>query len=377
LAWNEEEAIGPALVSLFGQSLFAWLEAKNARCEILCVTNGCSDRTAAVAEEVCQAQSESHPHRASFSARVCDIQQRGKNNAWNLFVHQLSRREAEYLVLMDGDIVLQHPDTLLNMYRALEKNDEAAIATDCPIKNVAFKRRKGLRDLASLAASQTTQAAPAQVTGQLYCIRTPVARNIHLPRDLVACEDGFIKSLVCTYFLTRESTPERIVQAENASHVFEAYTSLRDLLRNQKRQIIGQTIVHILVDKHLSTLSLDEKLNLAETIQEKEVSDPPWLKRLIGTHLRETRFFWRLYPNLLSSRFIRLRRLRGLRKALYLPMAVVGTTVTLVGAWMARRFLVKGYTDYWPDTRSPGLKDFAGLNNAKPREAALARLTTN
>jgi glycosyltransferase involved in cell wall biosynthesis len=371
LAWNEEEAIGAALRSLFAQSLLAKLDAKNARCEILCVTNGCTDNTPAVAAEICESESDRHPNRSAFSARLCDITQRGKNNAWNLFVHQLSRKEAEYLILMDGDIVLQHPDTLWNMYQALQANHDAAITTDCPIKDVVFKKRKGLHDLASLAASGMTRSAAAQVTGQLYCIRSAVARNIYLPRDLVACEDGFIKSLVCTYFLTRESTPERVVQAESASHVFQAYTSLSDILRNQKRQMIGQTIVHILVDKFLKELPLEKKLEMADTIQEAEHSDPLWLKRLIAEHLSEIRVFWRLYPRLLSSRFARLSAVRGARKVFYLPVALAAWAIALLTAWRAHRFLRQGYTDYWPDTRSPHLKQSTVFSNGEARDPVL------
>ena len=375
LAWNEEEAIGATLESLFAQTLFSKLGASRLHCEILCVTNGCTDRTPEIVSEVCDQQQATHPQRASFIARACNIVQRGKNNAWNLFVHQLSRKESDYLILMDGDIVLQDPDTLWNMYRALEINDEAAIATDNPIKDVSLKSRKGFVERASLGASALTQSAAAQVTGQLYCIRAPIARNIYLPRDLVACEDGFIKSLVCTYSLLRESTPERVVQAPNASHIFQAYTSLGDILRNQKRQIIGQTIVHILVDKHLKKLSLDEKINLGETLQDKEQSDPHWLKRLIADHLRETQVFWRLYPNLLTARFARLRRLRGIKKLMCLPIAIAGSTLTLLAAWLAWRFLKKGYTDYWPDTRSPGLKEFS--LGEQPRGAIFGSLGTN
>ena len=377
LAWNEEEAIHATLGSLFSQTLFSRLGAQGLRCEILCITNGCTDRTPQIVGEICEHQEATHPHRAWFSARCCDIVQRGKNNAWNLFVHQFSRKEADYLILVDGDIVLRDPDTLWNMYRALEVNDDAAIATDNPIKDAALKSSKGVMERASVVASALTQSASAQVTGQLYCIRAPVARNIYLPRDLVACEDGFIKSLVCTYSLTRESAPERVVQAPNASHVFQAYTSLPDIVRNQKRQIIGQTIVHILVDKYLRQLSLDEKLNLADTLQEKESADPHWLKRLIADHLRKNRFFWRLYPNLLSSRFARLRPLRGLRKLMCFAIAVAGSAITLLAAWLAWRFLKQGYTDYWPDTRSPGLKEFATLGNGRPVNPILEPLSTN
>src|SRR5258708_23996757 len=85
LAWNEEEAIGPALASLFRQSLFAELKQRQARCEIVCVANGCTDRTAAVATEIFQHQSLAHSFNDAFSCRSLHVPERGKNNACNLF----------------------------------------------------------------------------------------------------------------------------------------------------------------------------------------------------------------------------------------------------------------------------------------------------
>ena len=361
LAWNEEEAISPALESLFQQSIFAELAERNLRCEVLCVPNGCTDQTAQVAIEVFSRQSAKHPFRQFFCCEVRDLRERGKNNAWNRFVHDLSSKEAEVLLLMDGDIVLQHPDTLRNMVLALEQNERASVATDTPIKDIALKSRRNLRDGMSLSASRLTHTATAQVTGQLYAIRARVARNIYLPRDLVACEDGFIKWLVCTCGLTQEASGDRVIEAENASHIFQAYTSFTDILRNQKRQIIGQTIVHILIDQHLRTLPIEQRHNLGETLRAKDAGDPPWLKRLIAAHLQRTRWFWRLFPNLVSNRVAEWRRIKGIRKLVYLPATLARLAFTLVAAWMARRFLVSGSTDYWPDTRSPRLKTFTSL----------------
>ena len=122
--------------------------------------------------------------------------------------------------------------------------------------------------------------------GQLYCIRTEIARGIYLPKDLAACDDGFIKTLVCTDFLTRPTEPRRIRLAEAAEHTFEAYASPLAIVKNQKRQIMGQTIVHILVDGYLKTRPLAERSSLAETLQEKDRTDPMWLKRLIPEHLQ-------------------------------------------------------------------------------------------
>lgn len=375
LAWNEEEAIGAALTSLFRQSLFAQLSQRGLRCEILCVANGCTDRTPAIAGEIFQAQSRGHAFKETFVCRSLNLQERGKTTAWNLFIHSLSAREAQFLFLMDGDIVLRHQDTLWNMYDALNLHPEASLATDRALKDISFQSRPSLRERVSLATSRMTQGGTAQVTGQLYCIRTAVARNIYLPKDLAACEDGFIKSLVCSSFLTQESSPERVIAAPNASHIFQAYTTPAEILRNQKRQMMGQTIVHILVDGYLKGLAPEEKLNLAGTLCKREEADPDWLKRLIAAHLKQARVFWRLFPGLLTFRFQRLAQMRGSTRLLHLPAAIAGFVVTLAATWLAHRSLKRGSTQYWPDTRSGRLKEMAsraplpsgdGIGTAEP-----------
>jgi predicted O-methyltransferase YrrM/glycosyltransferase involved in cell wall biosynthesis len=347
LAWNEEEAIEAMLRSLFEQSLFAELERRNLICEVLCVANGCTDHTAEAAAKVFVAQRSNHPSREAFSCQVVNIRERGKSNAWNQYVHSHSARAARFLFLMDGDIVLQHPDTLWNMYAALCAHPEASIAVDQPIKDVALKPDKTLRDRLSLATSRMTQTGSAQLTGQLYCIRAEVARKIYLPRDLLV-EDGFIKAVVCTDFLTRPSSPERIVRAAQASHVFQAYRSARDILKNQNRQMMAQTITHLLVDRYLNNLPSAVKADLAQFVEEKDRTDPLWLKRLIGDHVRRTRHFWRLFPGILNFRFQRLGQLRGVDRLRHLPAATVGFCVTLISCWAARRALRAGYIDYWP-----------------------------
>ena len=357
LAWNEAEAIGATLHSLFRQSLFAELNQRQLNCEILCVANGCTDQTAAIAEAVFGEQKRAHPFNQVIHCRALNLPARGKNNAWNQFVHTFSAHEAQILFLMDGDIVLQHPDTLWNMYTTLLESSKGSIATDQPIKNIALRPKKSLWERLSLATSRMTQRGGAQLTGQLYAIRAAVARNIYLPRDLVACEDGFIKAITCTCFLTRELDAERVVVAPNASHIFQAYTAFGDILRNQKRQMIGQTIVHLLVDDYLKNLPLEQRLNLAETIRAKEEREPDWLKRLIAAHLQRVRYFWRLFPDLLSFRFRRLAKVKGSKKLVHAPAAMGGFCVALIAGWLAHRFLKKGATQYWPDTKSPQLKD--------------------
>jgi hypothetical protein len=192
-----------------------------------------------------------------------------------------------------------------------------------------------------------TRTIEGAMTGQLYCIRAATARHLWLPKDLGAPDDGFIKAVVCTDFFTRPLDPRRIVVAENASHVFEAYTSPREILNNQKRQMIGQTTVHVLIE-HINSLPLEQRLNLAATLRHKENANPAWLRRLTEEHLRTHRHFWQLFPDALTFRFRRWWKLPGLRRLTHFPAAVAGFAVTLVACARAFRHFRRGEIHYWP-----------------------------
>lgn len=353
LARNEEKTIGAALASLFKQSLFPRLAERGLFCEVLCVANGCTDGTEQVAARAIGVRVEGALDEPV--GKVVSLAERGRNNAWNQFVHRLSAREAEYLVFMDADIVLRGVDTLWKMLAALEQEPSAHAAVDVPRKDLLFKQRKSLRERLSLAVSQLTRHAPAQLCGQLYCIRAEVARKVYLPRDLAACEDGFIKSLLCTDFLACALTPERIRLADGAEHIFAAYTSAADVFRNQKRQVMGQTIVHILIDNHLKELPETQRACLAETLRHRDEADPAWLKRLIADHLKERRFFWRLYPGFIRYPFRRWLALPVAKRLVCFPAAVARLGFSLVAGFAAWQMLKRGCTDYWPQPERQAL----------------------
>jgi hypothetical protein len=353
IARNEEKAIAPALESLFRQTLFAELAQRGLAAEIWCVANDCTDATVEVAGRILARHGAAHPHRQVFAARVLTVPEAGKINAWNLFVHRVSAADARYLILLDADIRFGHVTTLWNLCRVLEEDSFAQISAGEPVKDLALKKNPSLRERLSLATSRLTQGSAAQLTGQLYCIRAATARRIRLPRELPACEDGLIKSLVCTDFLTKEPQPARVVRARHASHIFEAYVSTGAILRNQKRQMIGQTFVHLLIDRYLPTLPAADRADLNRTVQRLDEEDPAWLRRLVAEHLRRTRWFWRLFPGILSFRFRRLARLPVAKRLLHLPATLIGFGVTLAAGWLAARALRRGRLHYWPDKRQP------------------------
>ena len=363
-AWNEEKAIRSTLQSLFEQSLFGQLRGRGSRCEVICVANGCTDKTVTVARDFIEELMLRHSDHEAWAAKVASLDARGKVNAWNEFVHRLSQREARFLFMMDADILIHRKETLWNMLRALETDSEANVAVDIPRKDIGFKQRRSIGERLSLGASSMTLAAEGQLCGQLYSIRAEVARRIYLPRDLAACEDGLIKTLVCTDFLSHRSWPRRIRVAPDAEHTFEAYTSPGAILKNQKRQIIGQTVVHVLVDQYLSTLPLAERGDLAQHLRRMDATDPSWLKRLISKHACRTRWVWRLHPGLLGNRFRHLSKLRAIPRVRCLPAAVAGALAALAASFLAQRSLKSGCTDYWPKAQRAGLQPVPGIGPA-------------
>jgi glycosyltransferase involved in cell wall biosynthesis len=346
-AWNEEKVIRRTLQSVFEQSIFEELSKRNEICEIICIPNGCTDKTAEIAATVFAEQKRWHPFSHTFKCHIAEMKEAGRNNTWNAYVHSFSSRHAEFLFIMDSDILFNRAETLFNMYSALLENPQAYVASDAQIKDIALKPRKSLLEKISLATSNMTKTIEGQITGQLYCIRSEIARNVWLPKDLGAPDDGFIKAIICTDFFTHEVTPKRIVVAKNASHVYEAYTSPREILDNQKRQMIGQTTVHVLIE-HLKKLPLDQRINLADTLRKEEAKNPDWVKWLTHEHLNHHKHFWQLFPNLLSFRFRRWWKMKGIKRLTHLPATLAGLTVTLIACARASQHFRRGEMHYWP-----------------------------
>jgi glycosyltransferase involved in cell wall biosynthesis len=350
MAWNEEDSIRTTLESLFRQSIFEKMAARGRRCEIICIANGCTDATVEVSERAFAQLSRAHPHQKAISARAVNIVEPGRSNAWNRFVHEFSAPETRFICLMDADIVFKDPDTIFSLVETLEKNAHASVSTGRHYKDIYFKEKKTLLDRVSLATSSMTGTIAGGFSGQLYCMRSDVVRNIRLPRDLVANDDGFLKAVVCTRSLTRELDTTRIARAPNAAIIYEAYVSVHEVLNNQKRQMIGQTTVHVLLS-YLDSLPIEARAHLAETIDQLERKDPDWFKKLNARHIQNTQHFWQLFPGILTFRFQRLAKLPGLKKITHAPAALVGFLVTMIACWRAFRFLRSGSAAYWPKPR--------------------------
>jgi glycosyltransferase involved in cell wall biosynthesis len=347
MAWNEEKSILTTLRSLFEQSAFEKFAARHQRCEILVLANGCTDRTVPVATAFFDSIQREHPSREGFVTRVIDIPEPGRNNAWNRFVHEFSARETHFIALMDADIVFHHVDTIYNLVATMERHPNVCATSGRQLKELMFKPNKTLWERLSLGTSEMTGTIAGRISGQLYCMRASIARNLYLPRDLSANDDGFFRAAICSDFFSRDVDPRRIALAPDAAHIFEAYIKLGDILRNQTRQMIGQTGVHVLIE-YVKTLSFDERQNLAETLRRHEARNPDWLKKMIADHVRRQRYFWRLFPGILTFRFKRLAKLPGAKKITRFPAACAGLMMTLAACWRAHSALRAGGLQYWP-----------------------------
>lgn len=358
LAWNEEECIGITLRSLLEQSLIRKLSPTgDRRVEVIVVPNGCSDATAERAVAALQQGSLSLPE-GGLSWRVETVAEPGKVNAWNLFVHRFSHPQADYICLMDADILLGHPDTLANMVRALEEDDHAAVAVDLPCKHIATKARKSLADRLSLAVSGMTQAAPGQLTGQLYCARGPVLRRVHMPLGLLV-EDGFLKQMLCTDLMRKPCDNSRVVRAPEATHVFEAYTGVKDVFLNQRRQQIGHAVYTYLRDYLRERVG--EK-DAGQIIAENHACDPDWFRALIRERVQQGGW-WVMYPGAFSVRWRRLRALSPWQAVVRLPVALAAFLLDGVVLVAANRRLRSGQlAGVWQDTKSRMLGQAEGTS---------------
>lgn len=352
MARNEADSIHLTLDSLFAQDVFREFAERGDHLEIICVVNGSSDATDTNVTDYFVHAALTHPHRACFAAHVHVLAESGKPNATNEFIHTFSAKEARTLVLMDADITFVHPSAIWNLFQGLEQDHEANVTVGQPRKSLSRHRKSTARERLSLATSTMTQSVPGQLTGQLYGIRTATARRIRFPRALTSCDDGLVKNLVCTQFGTTALQPGRILAVPDAAHEFDAYLPLKQILMNQKRQMMGQAFLHLLVVQFLPSLPVAERFEFARVVRDLEDNRPTWLTELMSQHLLRTGYFWRLFPGFLTFRFTRLRSFPFPTQVKLLPAATAGFVVTLWSGWLAARALRQGNSQYWPELRN-------------------------
>ncbi|MBD2167390.1 glycosyltransferase [Calothrix membranacea FACHB-236] len=324
LAYNEANCISATLQSLFAQSVFQAVDS-NTAIEVVVVPNGCTDETAEIARTTLQnlVQSTANP---AVSWNVCEVKEPGKPNAWNNYVHNFSDPGADYIFLMDADIQFLAPTTLHSMVEALEVNANAWVSVDTLVKDVALKEKKSLVEKLSLSVSKVSGAKSVWICGQLYCARAAVLHRIWMPKG-IEVEDGFLWKMVVTNLLTSPEVPERVVRAQSASHIFEAYTDIRRLLRHEQWLILANTI-NTLIYEDLQA-SCNQQQDAGAIIKSRNEQDPLWVSKLIQANVSQ-KSGWVIPAWLLLRRFNSLLQLSLHKAVLFLPVAVTAFCVDLL-----------------------------------------------
>jgi hypothetical protein len=335
-AHNEAARIGATLASLREQDLFRpeVLAAHEIQIDVL--ANGCSDGTEAAAEQTLRKEFAGLSH---VIATARSLAQPGKSRTWNVYVHQISNPAAEVLILMDGDILLVGATTLVNMLEALAEYPEAAASVDIILKDIALKSNLTARERLSVSASELTRGGPPKLAGSLYAARGSVLRTIWMPPGLLV-EDGFLKAMLCPDNFTRPDTPERLVRADNAAHVFEAVTDFRTLFRHEVRILTGSAMNFALFE-HLRAQVQATGQDAGTLVGQWNHADSEWLPALMQRTLAE-KGWWKAPTQFIGLPLRQLRNFTPLQAARRMPTALARALFNLAAAWAANRELRRG-----------------------------------
>jgi glycosyltransferase involved in cell wall biosynthesis len=354
LAYNEESAIEGTIGSISGQSIIKDLPT-GWSVEIICVANGCRDKTAIVASEAINTLVDSVGDRR-VSGRTEIVERASKENAWNEFVHRLSDRQSEFLIFMDGDIRLLDQDTLITLIQELQKHPRAYVCGARTVKSIELKQRQTILERISLAASDLRRhATEVAFAGCLYAARSQACRRLRLPL-IMRGEDSFLRAIWCTDFFTvsvNQADSTRIISAPNARVMFEAYLSPSQVLKNLRRRAVGMTIHSMLYDR-LWSESTPETDGGALLLRWHE-QDPDWDQKLLRQKIKErenwipgggaTFYQWASPRGDLWKWFRRMRGMPLVRKIKQFPVAAIATCLNLYAGIAAHRLIRSGKLD--------------------------------
>lgn len=268
-AHDEEDNIDTLIATLRRQDILA---ASGLSVRVLVCANGCRDRT------VERAAAAIRGGRRSESWDVLDLPRPGKSETWNHFVHEASRRDADFLIFCDADIVIPDPDMLGGLVRFLQGRPGILAASSMPVKDIAYRPQDlSLMDRVIASAGGTLNAWQKSICGQLYIMRAPVSRSFHLPVGLPV-EDGFVRAMTLTNVFREAEDLDRIDGDSTLFHVYPSERTIPALIRHQTRLVIGSAINSVVY----SRLSASED---PPGLLRRAAADPEWLGALVRREL--------------------------------------------------------------------------------------------
>ena len=337
LAHNEEDRIEETLRSLFEQDVFQRFAT-----ELAIVANGCSDKTAAIAEQSL-AEYQAVWTARGF-ARVESIIAAGKSNAWNQFVHRISSPRASMLILMDADIKFLNANTISSMIATLESNPQAVVCVDRNVKDIEIKASRTLLERLLVTATPTINPNDVPLCGQLYCALSAQLRLITLPIE-IAGEDGFLRALLLTQGFIKPEDRRRIVMDSSVAHSFTSVASLRELFKHERWIIAGNIINALIFERFWAEADADH--SAMALMQDWHAQDSQWLPHYVKSQVKARA--WNLLPGgLWTRRWTRLGGRPIWSLMLRLPVAAIATIIDTVIFIAAIRDVRRGRAfRYW------------------------------
>ena len=280
LAHQEEATVGVALGDVARQTLLA---DPSLDVRIWLLANGCTDRTA----ERARSAAEALPRETRDRIVVLDLPKPGKSRTVNAFIHRHSRPEADLFIFLDADCRLVETDTMARMVAEMRGRAELSVFTGRPVKDIAHGTpARGLVARLIVAGAEQLTDFRKSIAGGLYCIRSAVARRIHLPVGLPV-EDGFVRAMVLTDFLTGPERMERIDGDERVYFVYESIQTVPALIRHQTRIVVGSAINSAL---YARIRRLAQTPEAAQMMLREAAEDEEWLARVLREDLPRAPF---------------------------------------------------------------------------------------
>lgn len=337
LAHNEAGVIGRTIASLARQTVLDPVCRATlglGAVEVIVVPNGCSDDTAAVAARALTALP------ADIAATVRVLQKPGKADAWNRFIHDLSRPDATLLALMDADIEFGTVDVLERLVRRLVRPSDGEppceVTSDRAVKDYRDRRLSPFDRLSRRVSAQGAEGGEGGggLCGQLYCGRAAALRRIWLPIGLPV-EDGFIAAMLWSDGFTRSLGRSAIVGVPEAWHWYEPITSPAAFVRHEARIIVGSVI-----NAKLFSLMWEagKDGHAGDYVRRRNVADPRWVEAACE-EMRRERGWWLVPRMFVWWRLAPLRHLPPRRWLTRAPVAVAAALAAFPAVLRANAIL--------------------------------------